>query len=129
MKYKGILYTAGINGKHIMKTIKEAAIEYASEYIKCKYGDTYSRDSKVEFISAINDFRSGAEFAQRWISVKEEVPDPVVNVLIKFENQENYSCMVGCIEEGGDPDCWFGVVKDGYVAISTPTHWRYIELK
>lgn len=43
-----------------MKTIEEAALEYA------RYGVEHDRDKRV--------FNKGVEFAQRWIPVEEELP-------------------------------------------------------
>ena len=57
-----------------MKTIEEAAIQYAN-----------TKSSSDVFIeSHIKDFKAGVEFAQRWTSVEEELPPLGVPVICKY---------------------------------------------
>jgi hypothetical protein len=102
-----------------MKTIKEAAAEYADRFFEERLGRTGARSG----------FEMGIKFAQRWISVEKELPRPAEAVLVKFENRKDCRPMVACISEDGDPDCWFGVVEAAYIRIDTPTHWRHIQFE
>ena len=63
----------------------------------------------------IEMFEAGVEFAQRWIPVEEELPEKLVQVIVKFEN-------------GWCTCTW--ITEDGDFAFNVkPTHWRPIELK
>jgi hypothetical protein len=98
-----------------MKTIEEAAAAYATQK------ERVTRSEHAAFVA-------GVEFAQRWISVKEELPPKVrgngdsETIFVKDEfgdygfchyNHKNRKWTNGI--PGGD---WMGV-----------THWRPIELK
>jgi hypothetical protein len=101
-----------------MKTVKEAATDYANEH--CING---------EWLGTRNTFIDGVQFAQRWISVEDELPPcSDRDILIK-----------GIDDRGHD-----GIVDIGYMHESIPrvenfvslggiltkvTHWRQIELK
>lgn len=62
-----------------------------------------------------NGFRDGIEFAQRWISVDEVLPEVSKQVIVKLPN-DWHTCT------------W--LMKDGTFAFNVkPTHWRPIELK
>jgi hypothetical protein len=98
-----------------MKTLKEAATEYAAR----------ERATRSEY----GAFIAGVEFAQRWISVKDELPPcSDEDILIKGIDYRGHE----------------GVVDIGYMHEKTPrvenfislsgevlevTHWRKIELK
>ena len=56
-----------------MKTIEQAAVEYAESL--------EDNDYTIETEAA---FKAGAEFAQRWISVEEELPPLGVPVTCKY---------------------------------------------
>ena len=88
-----------------MKTVEEAAKRYAN-----------TKSSSDVFIeSHIKDFKAGVEFAQRWIPVEEELPEKLVQVIVKFEN-------------GWCTCTW--ITEDGDFAFNVkPTYWRPIELK
>jgi hypothetical protein len=105
-----------------MKTIKQAATERVNYLCYPK--------NKEEFRKMIHrTFCLGAEFAQRWIPVEEELPPcSDIDILIK-----------GIDDRGHE-----GIVDIGYMHESTPrvenfvslsgeilkvTHWRQIELK
>ena len=63
----------------------------------------------------IEMFEAGVEFAQRWIPVEEELPEKLVQVIVKFE-------------DGWCTCTW--ITEDGDFAFNVkPTHWRPIELK
>ena len=62
-----------------------------------------------------NGFKKGVEFAQRWIPVEEELPEKLVQVIVKLEN-------------GWCTCTW--ITEDGDFAFNVkPTHWRPINLK
>jgi hypothetical protein len=107
-----------------MKTIKKAAEEYVGKDI----GTILLGYTPVER-AKYDAFKSGVEFAQRWISVDEELPPcSDIDILIKGINYEGQE----------------GIVDIGYMHESVPcienfislsgeiyevTHWRPIELK
>jgi len=95
-----------------MKTIKEAAKKHTDTY--CPGSDNLKNVTGQD----INDyvysaFCKGAEFAQQWISVDDELPELGIVVLIKDKN--NYVGM-SC-RRYGDWD---------YKFRGTVTHWRPI---
>lgn len=93
-----------------MKTINDAAIECANIYLQ-GYRDSYPADEN-DFIDV---FESGVEFAQRWISIDEELPPVSQQVIVKLKNNW-HACT------------W--LLGDGTFAYNIkPTHWRYIEIK
>ena len=62
-----------------------------------------------------NGFKKGVEFAQRWISIDEELPPVSQQVIVKLKNNW-HACT------------W--LLGDGTFAYNIkPTHWRYIDLK
>ena len=103
-----------------MKTIEEAAIECANIYLQ-GYRDSYPAD-EYDFIDV---FESGVEFAQRRISVEEELPDEkngYINKEVIAFTSDNcayvliYDDYIGWLPNGTDAD------------IDNITHWRPIEL-
>jgi hypothetical protein len=96
-----------------MKTIKQAAREYWREG---QLGFKPAADTESAFIA-------GVAFAQRWISVDEELPPDRENILIKCG--EEYVIVAGYyMEENRAFYC-------PYISYSlgNATHWRPIELK
>lgn len=84
-----------------MKTIEEA-LNIA--YDECKSNAYFG-----------NGFKKGVEFAQRWISIDEELPPVSQQVIVKLKNNW-HTCT------------W--LLGDGTFAYNIkPTHWRYIDLK
>lgn len=84
-----------------MKTIEEA-LNIA--YDECKSNAYFG-----------NGFKKGVEFAQRWISIDEELPPVSQQVIVKLKNNW-HACT------------W--LLGDGTFAYNIkPTHWRYIDLK
>jgi len=73
-----------------MKTILESAQEYATEHFKEKL----PLDAEKSFIDG---FLAGANFAQEWISVKDELPEHGKTVLIMCNNKY---IGLGCIRYG-----------------------------
>ena len=87
-----------------MKTIERAAIDYA-ESLEDNY---YTIETEAAF-------KAGSEFAQRWTSVEEELPEKLVQVIVKLAN-------------GWHTTTW--ITENGDFAFNVkPTHWRPIELK
>ena len=105
-----------------MKTIEEASHEYF-------------RASQLGFENPGSEagFKAGAEFAQRWISVEDELPEEGVSVLIK--NDFGYFG-INVLENGIWRMCTVEKIA-GLLNLkeyelenfATPTHWRPIELK
>lgn len=87
-----------------MKTIEEAARKYAESVTLNAGADRTKRE---------NAFRAGVEFAQEWIPVEKELPDPGIMVLTKDRN--SYIGFM-CIRHGD----W------DYKYKNTITHWRPI---
>ena len=88
-----------------MKKIKEASHEYF-------------RAAQLGFENPGSEagFKAGVEFAQRWISVEEEIPRNVwLNVKHDLKN------MYGVVNIAGSID--YNFVKSNF------THWRPIEIK
>lgn len=79
-----------------MKTIKEAAKEISfeiykstlTEYQQLHIGEESTTEEGV--LKAIeNAIKTGVEFAQRWIPVDEELPEPLVKVFVKILSVNN----------------------------------------
>ena len=89
-----------------MKTIQEAIIEYTNNT---------DIDEETYIGDVYDGFKAGAEFAQRWIPIEEELPEKLVQVIVKFE-------------DGWCTCTW--ITEDGDFAFNVkPTYWRPIELK
>jgi hypothetical protein len=97
-----------------MKSINQAAKEYAE-----------MRSSSPVFIeNHITDFKEGVEFAQRWISVDDELPSDRETVLIKYlkDGKEKKSCgqiVLYSIEVYWQSGAWTQIPV---------THWRHIDV-
>jgi hypothetical protein len=108
-----------------MKTVIEAASELAEK--RTNGDDEIARAFKGAAKSA---FIAGVEFAQRWISVDEELPETEEYVFIKWRG--GYIFRAKLIEVNAED----GVVmrwvdqRDRLADIESPvTCWRHIELK
>ena len=104
-----------------MKTIEQAAKEWANaHYPKCGTND-WADDGFDEGYNAaanykaLDAFEAGAEFAQRWIPVTEELPETRQWALVKLLQGD-----IRTDQYLGNK--WW--LYDGHV-----THWRHIELK
>lgn len=94
--------------KNSMKTINDAALEYA----ELKANKLFRR---LEVSIAEKSFKAGVEFAQRWIPIEEDLPEKFKQVIVKLEN-------------GWHTCTW--IMEDGTFAFNVkPTHWRHIDLK
>ena len=86
-----------------MRTVEQKA----EEYLMCDFD---SND-----IDLSDAFKEGVTFAQRWIPIEEELPEKLVQVIVKFE-------------DGWCTCTW--ITEDGDFAFNVkPTYWRPIELK
>ena len=96
-----------------MKTIEEA-LNIA--YDECKSNAYFG-----------NGFKKGVEFAQRWISVKEELPEIGEKVITKMtkDKRTSYGIATRIREEWEINAHWI----DHTFSNMTITHWRPIELK
>lgn len=105
-----------------MLTIEQAAIECANTYVK-GYRDSYPAN-EGDFIDV---FESGVEFAQRWISVEEELPKMCEQVLVKMliNDTIHYRCASIFYCENG-VKLWSA---SGHFYPCRNTWWRPIELK
>ena len=110
-----------------MKTIEEAAINY------CLVTEDKENEYKSTLKSPFDSFKAGAKFAQRWISVEDELPDIGEEVLVKRELRQGDTwvqrfCSVSTrLAPSGE---WEGVKwSDVGFNRGIVTHWRPIELK
>ena len=92
-----------------MKTIEEASIEYVkSNFLLETIWAQETQDA----------FKSGAEFAQQWIPVEEELHNEMECVILKSEYLGIINYDVGFLMRGKFK------TKNG-----KPTHWRHINIK
>ena len=111
-----------------MVTIEEKSFEYKENVDLSNICDT--KDVRFEIQDA---FTAGSEFAQRWISVEEELPPIGEMVLTKMEKrhgdtwvQNDYSTATRLENQGEWQDVnWV----DHSMSFGHITHWRQIELK
>ena len=116
-----------------MKKIEEGAEIYyqSNEYKKSNSLNRFD-----------NIFKAGVEFAQRWISVEDELPEittinnhNAVNVKFKTIYGDERVCTATlesfpqhCGENSPMNDVWYVYPSGGHV-LRNVTHWRPIELK
>ena len=107
-----------------MKTVEEEAVFLSNKNVlsNINWNDT----SELERLKAkyYDGFKAGAEFAQRWISVEDELPEIGDIFLVKTDN--------GCITTAylhGIKSGFITYGEDAYIEFGTITHWRPIELK
>ena len=92
-----------------MKTIEEAAKDYSK-----------SKSSAEVFRCAHEtDFKAGVEFAQRWISVEDELPEIGDEIIVKLKEHPLKKYQAWSIE----------CRRDIEIIPVFATHWRPIELK
>ena len=68
-----------------MKEIEEAAREYAINEMCFEGCDLKNLKYKLIIDATVRDFKAGVEFAQKWISVEDELPEEDYPVLTKIE--------------------------------------------
>ena len=93
-----------------MKTIEEAAVAHARIHYT---GQFVSRADPIE------SFNAGVEFAQRWIPIEEEFPEPASFVVAKKKN----GIILG-LYYNADKEFMYNQEDQ----TSQVTHWRPIEL-
>ena len=99
----------------MMKTIEQAALEYAKKrYPKIKGEHEVNIDNGI-FANSANSYIAGVKFAQRWISVEDELP------------KTNDGSVFVKLEDGRVTTSF--MLEDGDFAYNVkPTHWRPIEV-
>ena len=102
-----------------MKTIEEVAKEFEKENGEKIW---FSNDHQQGTALCIESFKAGVEFAQRWISVEEELPET-------NEFEESRICLIKnryAIDIGR----YYSNKKRWFLSSSNfkVTHWRYVEL-
>jgi hypothetical protein len=90
-----------------MKTIEAAAMEYAIKNDLRQGGQTVRATA----------FSAGVEFAQQWTPVKEELPPPQQNVLVKYQYEGKEVVQVTTFDHAAE----FPEAKI--------THWRPINFE
>ena len=100
-----------------MKTIEEAAKDFNDSHVNGHHPQKWVSDI----------FKAGAEFAQRWISVDEVLPEIGEKVITKMTKDKRTSYGIATIirEEWEINSHWI----DHTFSNMTITHWRPIELK
>ena len=104
-----------------MKTIEQASQEYAKS-LNLKGHDSFDFETYAK-----QDFKAGVEFAQRWISVEEEMPEKQGHYLVLAPKSFPKNCRVVVAEFYEDNKMFYSESSD--YAIHDVTHWRPIELE
>ena len=111
-----------------MKTIEEAALEYAEhEANDFPSGDCRADMNLCEIEDWFKDaFKAGAEFAQRFIPIEEEEPPLHITVLVKLFNGRVFTAKYIKSSKCREDDAW----SDGFSYYPVnDTHWRHINIK
>lgn len=104
-----------------MKTIEEAAELWAKDQKEIRlFGQRVSISRSTEDFQ-VDAFIAGVEFAQRWISVEDELPEKYYTPIIVKDKNNNWdkaylSGLGWCFE-------------NEETRLKKPTHWRPINLK
>ena len=117
-----------------MKTIESAALKYAEPIATYTYYNGMDNLTYCDLEKCMVDsFKAGADFAQRWIPVEEELPRIGEMVITKMEKRhgdtmvQNYYSTATRLENQGE---WQTVNwVDHSISFGHITHWRPIELK
>ena len=105
-----------------MKTIERAASELAK--LLDEIMDWKESRVKSEYDAGLyTGFKAGAEFAQQWTSIKDDLPNPYEIVLVK--TVRNDLVTYGLMFYNPDHKRWYNN-RDSREA---PMYWRYIEIK
>lgn len=94
-----------------MKTIEEASEEFEKENGE----KIWHKNENSGSILCVESFKSGVEFAQRWIDISDEMPEVGVQILTKNGDKVGLSLPLTMWD-----------IKD---ITEFATHWRPIELK
>ena len=103
-----------------MKTVEEAAIEYA-HCIWESWEEDYPSDYECHKSQSIRDFKAGIEFSQQWKSVEDELPTNQDIVLVKTNND----CYATAYLHGKSSG-FIIYGEDAYNEFGEVTHWRPI---
>lgn len=113
-----------------METIKEAGLECANDFWHDCMEQHHGYKDEIEYLVGDVGFSSGVVWAERWIPIEEEMPEPEEIILIEYSyrGRENISTAVRK-EDNEKGDCY--VTTDGGIMIYPDeiTHWRPIEHK
>ena len=115
-----------------MKTIKEASKEYINNSLQTKALSNVNYEEN-NYEAGYNDslinntgeaFNEGAEFAQKWTYIEEELPQYYQIVLA--DNGE-YTTVVARVSDGDEDD--YSICGTNVYMSPNPIKWRHIELK
>ena len=106
-----------------MKTIEEAAKDFEKENGEKIWFENDQMGSAL----CIESFKSGVDFAQRWIPISEEKPEKQGHYFVKVLNSFPKNCDVMVAEFYDDNHVFYCEHSDS--SIHDVTHWRPIELK
>ena len=99
-----------------MKTIEEAAVFLSNENVLSNINWNHTSELERLKTKYYDGFKDGVEFAQRWISVEDELPNIGDHILIKLKRDKL--------------KIWRIFNEDDRILVSNyATHWRPIELK
>lgn len=109
----------------------EKAIEDIKEYLigLCEAPNYEEDNYTAGYISAIDEktseiFKAGVEFAQRWISVDDELPNYYQIVLA---DNDKYMAIVARVSNGDEE--YYSIYGTDFIMSPGPIKWRPIELK
>lgn len=120
-----------------MKSIKEAAKEFAKKQAILEHKFEDEVDKRKAEHACYKAALQMAEFAQRWIPVEEELPEPLDRndsgiidnedlLLLKYKP---FSSLEFGVLRQNKYDTYFELPDIGDVPIDNISHWRPIELK
>ncbi|MBP9790724.1 MAG: hypothetical protein KBD57_09310 [Bacteroidia bacterium] len=115
-----------------MRTIEDGVRHYIDNLPvsnTCEYNAEENRQKKA--------FKSGVEFAQRWIPVEKELPEPLpINDSGVIENEDllllkykPFSSLEFGVLRQNKYDTYWELPDIGNVPIDNITHWRPINIK
>ena len=110
-----------------MLKINEAAVIYTDEN---PFGNiTWNNTSEIDRLKEkkYQGFKAGVEFAQRWISVEDELPEEQGYYLVIAPHSFPKNCNIVVAEFYEDNKTFYSESSDS--PITDATHWRPIELK
>lgn len=109
----------------------EQAIEDIKEYLigLCEAPNYEEDNYTAGYIAAIDEktseiFKAGVEFAQRWISVDDELPNYYQIVLA---DNDKYMAIVARVSNGDEE--YYSIYGTDFIMSPDPIKWRPIELK
>ena len=105
-----------------MKTIEEAAKEFKKRRVKANLDCEVDLSEHIPVIEYESErgFEAGVEFAQRWIPVEEELPNPNSWIIVKKHNGLKLGMYFNT-----DNQFLYGLDNQ----TNQITHWRPIEIK